>query len=101
MNLKELEAKALACIADFSAPYRQNESSLQNPSPGHFALTITQEYEYVDVQFDDLLKLSELFSTKKINIGDKYGTQGCETCNYGSRYELTIHMLDSPVKVTG
>lgn len=51
-------------------------------------------YEYVELSFDQLLQFSELFGTRKINIGDRDSWGGCETCDYGSSYEVTIHMND-------
>jgi hypothetical protein len=49
-------------------------------------------YDYVDVQFDQLMKISELAQTRKINIGDKTSRGGCETCDFGSSYQIRLHL---------
>lgn len=46
-------------------------------------------YEYVDVSFAALKELSDLFGTDKIDT-DQDSSGGCETCDYGSSYEVTF-----------
>jgi hypothetical protein len=46
-------------------------------------------YEYVDVSFEALKELAELFGTDKVDT-DQNSSGGCETCDYGSSYEVTF-----------
>lgn len=51
--------------------------------------TVTQMYSYVVCNLAELKALSELCGTDHINLDkDRFG--GCETCDYGSRYEIDI-----------
>lgn len=54
-------------------------------------------YNFVDVQFSHLEVLSKLFKTKNINIGSKFAREGCDTCDYGPSYSLTIYISDASV----
>lgn len=57
---------------------------------------VSQMYEYVDVSFDDLEALSNLFHTRKINFKNSYYYEGCETCDYGSKYAVDIYISEIP-----
>lgn len=70
---------------------------VKNSESYAYALNITQMYEFVDINFDFLEKLSKMFETKNINIGDKESRAGCETCDYGSSYSLTIYIKNSKI----
>lgn len=48
---------------------------------------VSQMYEGVQVSLDLLIKLSELFGTRDIDT-DQWHTDGCETCDFGSNYEV-------------
>lgn len=56
------------------------------------AIEVAQMYSFVDFDFEFMSQLSEIFKTKKINIGDRYSQEGCETCNHGSSYEVTLYI---------
>ena len=47
-------------------------------------------YEYCPMSFEMLMKLAEFFDTKNINDDDRYHTNGCATCDYGSVYKFTL-----------
>lgn len=51
---------------------------------------VSQEYQYVPVDFEMLSKIGDFFETDKVNgsKGDYYS--GCETCDYGSSYEASF-----------
>ena len=59
-------------------------------------VNLSKMYEGIQdkVNFEDLTWLSKLLNTTKINMGDRYYSSGCDTCDYGSRDELTITCLD-------
>lgn len=46
-------------------------------------------YSFVDVSFAALKELSELFGTDQIDT-DQSSVSGCETCDYGSSYDVTF-----------
>ena len=46
-------------------------------------------YEFVPVDVKVLFALANIFGTKEINV-DQYSTPGCETCDWGSSYEVTL-----------
>lgn len=56
------------------------------------SIHLEQMYQHIDFDFEFLLKISDLLKTKKIDIGDKYSSEGCETCNYGSSYSCTLNI---------
>lgn len=89
--------------------YSDYSIKLENYSQkdGKVTIRFNQMYEFVDVQFDQLSKLSELAQTRKINIGNKTSRGGCETCDHGSSYQVPIHLEEfwiplekDPVKST-
>jgi hypothetical protein len=54
-------------------------------------LEISRMYEYVTFNAESLFKLCEFFDT--MNVSDsRYSYGGCETCDYGSKYEVTLHV---------
>ena len=57
---------------------------------------LSKMYEGIQdkVNFEDLTYLSKVLNTTKINLGDSYYRSGCDTCDFGSRDELTITCLD-------
>lgn len=61
-----------------------------------FTVSISSRESCVDFNFDFLLWLSEIFQTRKINIGNRYSTEGCDTCGWGSRHYVSIYVLESP-----
>lgn len=67
-----------------------------DPSAGDdFEVTVSQMYQYVEVTFDVLKRLSKLFGTTKINVGNYDFTSGCESCDYGSDYTVTIYVKNA------
>lgn len=59
-------------------------------------IAIGRMYEYADETWDggvpisvSLLKFSKFFETKNINES-RWASYGCETCNYGSNYEMNF-----------
>ncbi len=62
-----------------------------------YRIKFSQMYEYINLSFETLLALSEIFQTKKIDIGDRENYSGCETCDYGSSYQVSVRIGNSPV----
>jgi hypothetical protein len=86
--------KGLEEIFGKGSPYSDFSIQLENYSPkeGRVTIRISRMYDYVDVQFDELVKLSDFAQTRKINLGNKTSYSGCGTCDYGSSYEVPIHL---------
>lgn len=68
-----------------------------SPQLYEYRIKFTQMCEYVNLSFESLLALSEIFQTKKIDIGDRENWGGCETCDYDSRYQISVRIGNSPV----
>lgn len=50
---------------------------------------VSQMYGYVPLTLGVLLKLAKVFGTDKFEQS-QYSSGGCETCDYGSSYEITF-----------
>jgi hypothetical protein len=54
-----------------------------------YVIEIERMYDYVPVKLSHLLSLAKFFDTLNIN-DSRYSSQGCDTCDYGSSYEVTL-----------
>lgn len=82
-----------------SSSLRDLSVEISSLKEGCYDVTISQMYEYVDVDFNFLERLSKLFLSKNINIGSRHSHGGCETCDYGSSYSLSLFIKDSKVSL--
>ena len=49
----------------------------------------------VDIDYRELEQIADIFGSRKINLGTVEGlSNGCQTCNYGSRYRVKIFVID-------
>ncbi len=62
-----------------------------------FSVDITRMYSYVKLQFKTLDAISKLFQTDQINLENGHQYSGCETCDYGSSYEVILEVKGSPL----
>lgn len=62
-----------------------------NPWDGGWEVTIDQMYDYVDVSFKRLVEISNHFGTTNIEM-DKWAAGGCNSCDYGSKYEVELQI---------
>ena len=46
------------------------------------------------VSYDMLLKLSEFFGTKSIDLNDFSKTRGCESCDYGAVFSMRFNIKE-------
>ena len=53
------------------------------------SIAVRQMYQYVEVSFAKMEAMSKLLDTKNIDL-ERYSREGCETCDYGSSYEVTF-----------
>lgn len=91
MKLKELEETVKELVGPRSS-YRTYEVKCELQSDHTLEIQFIQEYDYVDITFEQLELISELLGTKNINIGSKEGHPGCDTCDHGSQYILPIYV---------
>jgi hypothetical protein len=73
----------------YADEYDSDREITVNSQGDRHVISIKQMYNYVPLNFARLLKVSEFFDTKNIN-DSRYHRGGCETCDYGSSYEITL-----------
>lgn len=93
MKKSEFLEKVKALFDVGSSRYFEVEA--ENEEDGTLRINVTSEYEYVDITFEQLEKITELCGSKKLNIGEKDGWGGCDTCDYGSRYTVPLYVKDA------
>lgn len=57
-------------------------------------ISLETMYERPQITFADLTIVSEYFKTKNVNLYDGAHSPGCDTCDYGSSYEVIIEVKD-------
>lgn len=76
--------------SDYAGSFDRRDGEVgATPYDGGWRISVKQMYNYVNVDFAFLLKLSEFFDTKEIN-DERYSSSGCESCDYGSSYEVVL-----------
>lgn len=97
-KFQELEEKIYAAIVGDSyekptvkvrVPYGTQGSCLE--------IVVEQMYEYVKMGFPTLQAISDILGTEKIDIYSQDSRGGCDTCDYGSSYEITLRAYDPKV----
>jgi hypothetical protein len=54
-----------------------------------YVIKVERMYGFVPVSLASLLSLARFFDTLNIN-DSRYSQHGCDTCDYGSSYEVTL-----------
>jgi hypothetical protein len=85
------EAKAFV-LALWPNDHNQNVS-VRQVSRG-YTIEIARMYGYVNLSLDKLLKLAEFFGTMNIDTSDRWASRGCDTCDYGSSYTVSLLVED-------
>ena len=73
--------------------FPDSECSAEKSTQGVWTIEAKRMYEYPEFGAELLFKLCEFFDTMNIN-DSRYAMGGCETCDYGSSYELTLYVAD-------
>lgn len=60
-------------------------------------IVVEQMYEYVKMGFATLQAISDILGTEKIDIYSQDSRGGCDTCDYGSSYEITLRAYEPKV----
>lgn len=53
-------------------------------------ITASRMYNYLPLNFDTMKVISEILGTTKIDDAQRTHHSGCETCDYGSKYQWTL-----------
>lgn len=55
-----------------------------------YQITLEQMYKHINISFDKLEQISQIFATKLIDISNEWSRGGCESCDYGSSYTAIL-----------
>lgn len=77
----------------FEALFPEAEISVATRGSAGLSVQISKMYEFVNLNFATLKKISERYGTDKIDVDD-YAQSGCDSCDYGSSYTHTISIED-------
>lgn len=66
----------------------------------HTEVRIIKSYSYLVLQFKHLLAFSKFFDTKDIDLENGIHIDGCDTCDYGSSYEMIVTLRGSSETVS-
>lgn len=89
-GMTELE-KSVASLF-YLRKYADFEMKLSETSTG-YSLVIKQMYDYIEFENDifiicGLAAIAEVLGCLEADEVDRYHSSGCETCDYGSNYEV-------------
>lgn len=82
-ELKDLESKIYG-IFNFTK-YNDGRVEAQEYD-GRVYIKVFRMYEYVPLSLKELLSVAKVIGTDRFEV-DSWSSSGCETCDYGSRYE--------------
>lgn len=85
----EIIEKMTEIFSDEFRHYAEPEIKVEFNSEELVIVSIEQMYEYVSINLSHLIKVANFFDTMKIN-DSRYAAGGCETCDYGSSYKITL-----------
>jgi hypothetical protein len=81
----------MAKIFDDESGWGKADIEVEKNDKDEVVIVIKRMYEYVTMNLSHLTKVAKLFGTENIN-DDRYAYGGCETCDYGSSYEIRLHI---------
>lgn len=89
---KEFAEKVAACFEGAEGVYnwRDLDVEVREYDEG-LHVTVSQMYEYLPMNLDIMLKLADVFGTRKYGV-NQWSHGGCETCDYGSKYAHEFHV---------
>ena len=66
--------------------------AITEDSKGNKIVTLYSMYEYVPATVQVLCAIGDFYGTDKVDVipGSEYAQGGCESCDYGSRYEFQV-----------
>lgn len=72
-------------LRDLTVTVRQDDKE-----PSTIYITAHRMYEYVPLNFEIMKMISEIVLTENIDEMSRHSRPGCDTCDFGSRYEWTL-----------
>lgn len=88
----ELGKKIYACFEGEDGVYDWQAVFVDVEDSGdHLTVLVWQMYEYLPMNFRIMQRIAEALGTTDFNV-DKWSSGGCETCDYGSRYQHEIQV---------
>lgn len=66
-------------------------------SKGTLEIEHCRMYEFLKINFEMMEKLAAMFGSKKIDVDISEFWEGCETCDYGSKYFTRIFIKEVDV----
>lgn len=88
---EEVEAFVHATWPDADVAYDWSCVEIETVGADFVEFTVKNMYEYVDLDFAKLKAVADFFGTLDVRT-DKDSHGGCETCDYGSSYEVTFRI---------
>lgn len=93
--IKHTDEKIVAFMAtlfnESGQSYAHYRCTVEENTDSKVRVTVSCMYEYVEYNLATLMKIATFFGTMKID-DDRYSHSGCETCDYGSSYEVTFEI---------
>lgn len=86
MNIEEIEAKVRVIWPD------AEKVEVMEHGENVIRITMSAMYEAPGRSLKQLVLLSEFFGTTDIEDVDSFGWPGCESCDYGSKYGVTLEV---------
>jgi hypothetical protein len=91
---KAIEAKVRELFPELDKSYNHGEVSISiSKDKERVVIEMTTMYDYMELKFSHLKQLSEFLPCKEISDSRTH-SDGCETCDYGSSYEITLTCWD-------
>lgn len=96
-----IEAFFQSLYSDADTKYCDFEIDVLAGHKDSVRVKVSRMYRYADDTYGDpsppisvaVLEISQFFETKDVNE-DRYHTDGCKTCDYGSNYQMNFSIKD-------
>lgn len=62
-----------------------------------YDINMEKMYSHMEFTFDQFDAFSKLFETENLNLKNGDFSPGCGSCDFGSSYETTLEVIDSPL----
>lgn len=73
--------------------FKEGEVTVSSYRENGYEIEIEKMYDYIEVNFGNLILMSEFFGTTNITV-DQESWSGCHTCDYGSSYKKIFYVSD-------
>lgn len=91
---KQIEAKVRELFPELDESFTYGKVRVDiSKDKKRVVLELSTMYSFLELQFSHLKKLSEFLSCNEIS-DSRTSTSGCDTCDYGSSYNITLTCWD-------